>query len=632
MPLKIRTPAAVLCLFLNYSFASAAPQQLASTEIYIARARALDLARDEYWLKLLHAEKGWFGQITTRADHRAFFLTERNVKDPEAELEANIRALLVPAYQQGNTGYLCRFPARARYLAQRLSIPEELVRFEHCPGYNKFLNEYAIEQLSIVYAAANLSEPASMFGHAFFKIKSTSGKEYLLAFGARVTDSFFISYIYKGLTGGFYGTFQLADYSLALKEYSFGENRNLWEFSLKLDAQTRQRFIDHLWEMNSVVFRYYFMDENCSYYIPYFLEIADPSLKFSFRQKWFVLPASIMRELVQYWDKVDQIYFYPSVLNNYFWASRNLSRAELKAAFALADGNLTPEFFHSKRREAIAGAAHSIILLQNKMGKTELTEKGKSLLQRLEQNLAAHGLAAVNVAEPDVSNPVLGHGFGLFAAGGGGDTNGSFVFAQLRPLIHGLSDSPLGFLYGSELQVLNTELRYYPEFSTLYLDRLDLVAVQSLKPVVRPLFSLSWLANLGARDIARERGIRRANLVAANAEYRIGPTFAIPLPGEYAVLYTMAAVRGIVHESLPGRFALPPGFAAGLVYNPIDTVTVAIDYSWLHDFATPQNTLSKLQAATNFYFLPQLALQADATWFFLPTANVEARAALRLYF
>ena len=74
----------------------------AYVEALVARARAAQLARDPGWLKLVHYRLGMFGPgyhgggYESEADGEGFFLSPRGKGDPEAELEATLRALFMP--------------------------------------------------------------------------------------------------------------------------------------------------------------------------------------------------------------------------------------------------------------------------------------------------------------------------------------------------------------------------------------------------------------------------------------------------------------------------------------------------------------------------------------------------------
>ncbi len=104
-------------------------------KVYVDRllqvARDKHLAKDEEWIRLLHYRKTLFGNWESEADADTFFNAPNGKTEPEAELEATVRAFFAPELpeaqkaQLGPTGLkldhpLCRFPARFSYLDQQL--------------------------------------------------------------------------------------------------------------------------------------------------------------------------------------------------------------------------------------------------------------------------------------------------------------------------------------------------------------------------------------------------------------------------------------------------------------------------------------------------------------------------------
>ena len=85
-----------------------------------------------------------------------------------------------------------------------------------------------------------------------------------------------LTFAIQGLIGGYPGTFSVLPYYIKVREYSNLENRDLWEYELNLSPEEIEIFVDHLWELGSTYFAYYYLSENCSYHVLGLLE-ASPS-------------------------------------------------------------------------------------------------------------------------------------------------------------------------------------------------------------------------------------------------------------------------------------------------------------------------------------------------------------------
>ena len=85
-----------------------------------------------------------------------------------------------------------------------------------------------------------------------------------------------IAYAWFGMTGGFPGTYSMHPYYVKINEYNDMESRDLWEFPLKLSDDELHYVLAHLWEMSSVYFPYYYLDENCSYHVLSLIDAGAP--------------------------------------------------------------------------------------------------------------------------------------------------------------------------------------------------------------------------------------------------------------------------------------------------------------------------------------------------------------------
>ena len=155
----------------------------------------------------------------------------------------------------------------------------------------------------LVFPAAYLNSPSSMFGHTLLRIdqadvtsNNTALLSYALNFGAYIEGmDNSILYAWKGLMGGYPGLFALVPYREKLAEYSRLENRDLWEYKLNLTPEETGRMVEHVWELKQVRFDYYFFDENCSFRLLELMEIARPGIELTEQFPLTAIPTDTVR-------------------------------------------------------------------------------------------------------------------------------------------------------------------------------------------------------------------------------------------------------------------------------------------------------------------------------------------------
>jgi len=187
-------------------------------------------------------------------DDERFFLAQDGKSNAKNELEATINALVHETRFDDNAT-ACLFPARKRWLQKELDITE-LADVE-CKEYNKVLKRLDPQSATIVFPAAHINSPASMFGHTFLRINSSYDSKllsyavnYAADTNADTTNG--VIFAIKGLLGGYQGRYSLLPYYDKLKEYRDTEQRDIWEYDLNLNKEEVQRMVQHIWELNTV--------------------------------------------------------------------------------------------------------------------------------------------------------------------------------------------------------------------------------------------------------------------------------------------------------------------------------------------------------------------------------------------
>lgn len=444
--------------------------------LLISPLQAAELHDDPGWRALLHYDGG-----KSEADGPEFFLAPDGKKNPKAELEATLRAFRDPDPQGETTRYQhpqCRFPARWAYLKDKgADVPPERA----CPRFDEWRAQLDPEGVVMVFADAFLSNPASMYGHTFLRLKkkgSGPGEElldYTVNYAGTPDTDNALFYAVKGLLGAFPGNYSTMPYYLKAAEYNDIESRDLWEYELDLSTKAVDMLVRHAWEMGSTYFDYYFFDENCSYQLLTLLDAAEPSLQASKDFRLWVIPMDTVRVFLDR-KLVRSVKRRPSL------------RAEAEARRSRVPAN-------GQEAEALRLEADYD---RWKLAKGEKKDpaRGKSLLAER----AKLGLGPIPWALPEKAAPHEGHRTERAGVGMGARGKSSYAEFQWRAALHDLAENPAGYIPGSQLEMGDLRVRVDNERSQVYVEQFDLVDIVSLTPG-----GLSWKA-VGGVDQAKELG------------------------------------------------------------------------------------------------------------------------------
>ena len=129
-------------------------------------------------------------------------LASNGSSQPEAELAATLVALYAPS-ELGNQHAQCVFPARSRWLQTQLKL-QDLPK-PSCSEFNTWYQDIAPHSAVLIYPAAYLNSPSSMFGHTLLRIDTPDQNEdtrllaYAVNYAAQTNTSNGLEFAYKGL-------------------------------------------------------------------------------------------------------------------------------------------------------------------------------------------------------------------------------------------------------------------------------------------------------------------------------------------------------------------------------------------------------------------------------------------------
>jgi hypothetical protein len=287
-------------------------------------AQAMELAQAPYWQQLLHLRHSLTGRTVSDVISPRFFLSPNGQEDAAAELKATIEAFFEPVGEDPNQHPQCRFPARYRWLQQRLSWPDVASPHPVCERYLHWARPGRFRSVSLVFATGYFSNPASYYGHILLRFDSGDVPdqgllEESLNFGALVPEQELpLVYVMKGLFGGYEAAFSGTQFYRHNHDYAESELRDLWVYVLDLRQDEVDQLAAHSWELLQARFDYYFLQQNCGYRMAELLEtvvdqpLREPVLPWS-------IPSAVFDRLMQATHDghplVRQIDFIPSRLS-----------------------------------------------------------------------------------------------------------------------------------------------------------------------------------------------------------------------------------------------------------------------------------------------------------------------------
>jgi hypothetical protein len=523
------------------------------------------LARDPAWIALGHYEykrlRGWHSYV----DDRKFFLADDGRYQPEHELAATLQALYAPA-SLGDRHAQCVFPARTRWLRGALQLAD--LPTVHCPAFERWYGDISPHSAVLVFPAAYLNSPSSMFGHTLLRIDQaetqadqTALLSYAINFGAYVEggDNSML-YAWKGLAGGYPGLFSLVPYQQKLAEYRSLENRDLWEYHLSLSPEETGRLVEHVWELQQVRFDYYFFDENCSYRLLELLQVARPSLRLTDQFPLAAIPTDTVKA-VKAAGLVQHIDYRPSRERELQVRAAPLTPQEQGLADRIArEANPVgaPAFsaLPRERQALVLDTAYRLDRYRatGQARDTERSQRSFALLQAINRNPPP----ALAVERPGL--PEDGHPSRTWELGLGSRDDRAFAEYGLRMAYHDLNDNAYGFPLGAQIELGGLKVRQY-EGGDWQLQQLNLATIRSLSPRSTLLKPWSWQVTGGLERVPGKHG--DAVLVShlnggAGGTWQLAPE---------VLAFALGTAR-VEHNNDFAAFAAPAlGFDSGLLWR-----------------------------------------------------------------
>jgi hypothetical protein len=643
--LLIFTSAYCLCACTSTSLRSDAasvtpPKRDPYVDALIREAKRQDLAHSRQWLRLGHYTLGELGSgflgngYESAVASAEFFLSARGGTDPDAELEATLRAFFAPFVTKPaslkedqrpqDLHAICRFPARLLFLSKALNIDFARLPLHECPGYLIFITELDPQSVTLIFSSYFLNNPASAFGHTFLRVNKAHtyamGQrrellDYGIDFSADVDTSNALAYAIKGLTGMFPGTFKRIPYYYKVRQYNDYESRDLFEYDIRLEPEQLLMLVSHLWELGSVYFRYYYLSQNCSYQILALFDVANPSLDLMSRVSSPVLPADTVKSLFAEKDLIAAERYRPSLRTQFRARVAGLDAEHRNAIEALAsnpDAPL-PDGWSAQDRISVFDAATDLVDIRYGQ---ELIDKTATVGARYKQRILERRAeilspsAPLPVIPPWHLAPEAGHGSRRVGVGGAGMRGRGAPILDVRVALHDLADPALGYPELFSIEFVRARAQLWTD-NKLELDDLTVARVTSLTAQSYFDHHLSWQFGAGG-DTIDDSGCRRC--FAPHLRGGVGAAFSFFDNSLIAFAMTGALIAwsptlvGIAQS--PVRVGIGPTGGIRIRWHPRAVTLLTGELFWL----PTQNPITayRVDAILRVLYTDALALDLEA--------------------
>ncbi|NUM89063.1 MAG: DUF4105 domain-containing protein, partial [Bdellovibrionales bacterium] len=313
-------------------------------------------------------------------------------------------------------------------------------------------------------------------------------------------------------------------------------------------------------EMNAYL-DYFFFDENCSWLILRFLEVAKPDWELS---EFIIsaIPGETVKRVTDIPGAVKRVSFRPSLYKKLLQQVASLSSDDLASYRAALSGGIAVE---SVDRAPVLDALLTRLQYEKQKDKDAFTDEWPALLRRtlVKRSKTADDPAHRLVAVSDGTRPDLGHHATRWSLGGGitdaGPRTGGFAEFGVRSSYHDLFNVDLGFSPFNEISFPGFTLRWYERSRRLQMEEVEALAIVSLQPVTEAVTPLSWRARVAWTS---PKDLDCVSCRALRGEGGVGWSW---MPGsDRNVLWGLLGGRAEIAGSLTGTFRWLPWAEAGV--------------------------------------------------------------------
>lgn len=583
----------------------------------ITAARTLKLSDSSQWRAFIHYKPRQGGHWLSQVDAPYFFMSDAGKSNPSTELDATLAAFFSTAAKAPlRLTAFCRFVARRHWLTEQLGELSSLLPQNDCPEFDRFVDYLDAHVLTLIFPTAHPNSPSSAFGHTLLRIdkKDQRPESRLLNmsinFAAEVPEEVSgTAYAINGLSGGFPGKFRLLPYHMKLREYGQIENRDTWEYELKLDKASVDIVLRHAYEMLISHFDYYFLTENCSYHLLSLIEVAFPDEPLTSGFNHWTIPVDTIRLLADR-GLSQPARFVPSSIRtlrarreNLLAEDSQLALSAFQNGLASVDANLSAL---AQERQAgildLLSDYERYSRLKTDPGAQSSNKKERAILSR-RSKLAQQSIAPAVAAA--IEPPDQGHRTSrLLIQHQRIDNDAGITDFQLRPAYHDFRDPSAAYDDKAAIEMGAVGIAYDHTVDKVFLRRVTLVSIESIEPRGEFFKPVSWHTKLHWQRPTVESRHEFTFNVGAGAAFKLsdtGPTMFVF--GESDLLDAPAFKK---------RVQLRLGVSVGAHWEPVKGIRSGLEADYRKQIGGEFDQATA-ELWLGFAITPQLSFNLDAS-------------------
>ncbi|MCP4753884.1 MAG: DUF4105 domain-containing protein, partial [Proteobacteria bacterium] len=572
------------------------------------QAEEKQLARHAYWLRLLHYRSPLesLGQWSEESDVRSptFFLSPQGRSNPEKELKATLKALWLPAGENGNAHAQCRFIARYHWLKSELDFSGVSLPEVDCSLFRQWIEVDKVESVSLIYVSAFMGNPASVYGHILLKInlnENSRSSHFLLSptfnFGATVSPSDNpAAYAFKGLFGGYGGRF--TDERFYNFSHLYGENelRDMWEYRLNLDDKQIRRIVHHAWELfQGSDFDYYFLLDNCAYRMAELLEAAWDQKRINPGFGLYSIPIDVFHKINRMENNgrplIRKIRLYPSRQRQLRRKVGYLSGEQfdlMKTVVENFDRIDSPKYRSLDERDKAQLIDALIDYYKFRQVDDRKTDR-KETIEKLLTIRSKLPILGESPPTPVLKPPTDGTPPGLVRLGIEQTSNGEVALQLgIRPSYYDLLDSETGKLPNTQIIALDLNLGISPDKATIRrLKLFDIVSLNLSPTRLGGDSGWSWRA----RAELEPQNLECEDCLVFHLSSGLGKALSIA-DTDVWFAFTDLYFRTGSTDTPSSTFGLQP--TVGMMFSPTSSWKFLIDGNYFQSLSDPESSFSTL--------------------------------------
>lgn len=416
------------------------------------------IAESAEWKKLLHFQ-GDGSQINSAE----FFLNPEGRNKSFSELRDNIVRF------KNDSKYACRFPARAKYLAENLKL-----EYKKCSEVEEWKELINPQSVALVYVTQYVSNPVSIFGHSFLLFQNKTrplNLDVVFNNAAQVPENVSTyDYVVKGMFGGFPTIYTKEPFYIKIQEYNNIENRDQWIYELNLSKEEIDQLLNHLWELSNLKNEeYFFLNVNCAFNIYNALAAVRNDIDFVSENKLYVLPVETLKKV----DKIKtQVTYHPSIREKIVQRYKQLNDSDSRD---IDEAEISLELYEFRKSQN-----------GGQLSASDLEAYNSQLLARSKLGRRKSPFLYESPVYPAGAHPTWNLSLGFEHQG-----EQTVTSLAASPFHHSLLQSQVGFLPHSEIVVLEILLEK-KENEPTYFEQLTFIKMSNFAEVSNFDSQYSW--------------------------------------------------------------------------------------------------------------------------------------------